>query len=52
MATIGLIMVAACLAFAVCVAALAMVFIMVDMVFSGRISDSLSAWYERKFRTE
>lgn len=48
--TIGLIMVA-CLAFAVCVAALAMVFTIIDMVFSGRISDSLSAWYERKFRT-
>ena len=51
MATIGFIMMA-CLAFAVCVSALAMVFMVVDMVFSHRISDSLRVWYERKFRTE
>jgi hypothetical protein len=31
---------------------LGMVFIIVDMIFSHRISDSLRVWYERKFRTE
>jgi hypothetical protein len=48
--TIGLI-VMGCLAFSVCVAALALSFMVIDMLFSHRISDSLSAWYERKFRT-
>jgi hypothetical protein len=49
--TIGLIMMG-CLAFAVCVAALAMVFMFIDMIFGHRISDSLTSWYERKFRVE
>ncbi len=51
METIGLIMVA-CLTFAICVSTLALAFIVVDMVFSGRITDSLRVWYERKFRNE
>jgi hypothetical protein len=29
-----------------------LVFLMVDMIFGHRISDSLTAWYDRKFRTE
>jgi hypothetical protein len=49
--TIGLIMMA-CIAFAACVASLAAAFIFIDMLFSHRITDSLSAWYERKFRVE
>jgi hypothetical protein len=51
METIGLIMMA-CIGVAGCVAALAGAFLMIDMIFSHRITDSLRVWYERKFRTE
>jgi hypothetical protein len=50
MATMGLIM-AGFLTFLVVALCLSMVFIIVDMLFSHRISDTLRVWYERKFRT-
>ena len=49
--TISLIMMG-CIAFSICVAALAASFLFIDVLFSHRISDSLRVWYERKFRTE
>lgn len=51
MATMGLIM-AGFLTFLVVALCLGVVFMFIDMLFSHRISDSLTAWYERKFRTE
>ena len=51
MATMALIM-GFFLTFVVAVSCCMMVFMFIDMIFGHRISDSLTAWYDRKFRTE
>jgi hypothetical protein len=40
------------LTFVVAILCCGVVFMFIDMIFSHRISESLTAWYERKFRTE
>jgi SNF family Na+-dependent transporter len=51
METMGMIM-GFFLTFLVVTLCLGVVFMFIDMIFGHRISDSLTAWYERKFRTE
>ena len=51
METMGLIM-GFFLTFLVVTLCLGVVFMFIDMIFGHRISESLTAWYERKFRTE
>ena len=40
------------LAFTVCVACTAVSFLIIDQAFEHRISESLTAWYDRKFGVE
>ncbi len=51
MATMALIM-GFFLTFLVGASIFCVVFLMIDMIFSHRITESLRVWYERKFRTE
>jgi SNF family Na+-dependent transporter len=51
MATMGMIM-AGFLTFLVVSLCLGVVFMFIDMIFGHRISDSLTDWYDRKFRVE
>lgn len=51
MQTIGFIMMVF-LAFALCVVCTAISFMFIDMIFDHRISESLTAWYDRKFGVE